>query len=192
MPYAYVDFTAGPRHTEDVQLGDVSVGAFASWHGKRLHGWIGPNIYFPTGSYDRLRAFNLGRNYGAASLQGGVSYFITPKLDVGVKGYYGINQENRATHYQSGQELAADYVAAYRVSPKLRVGINGYYYQQITDDKVAGVRPPGGARGEAFAIGPLLQVYFGRATAVIKYQQEVYTENRAQGGRLWIQTLVPF
>lgn len=192
VPHAYVDISAGPRSQDKYALGDVSVGAFVAWHSPKLHGWVGPVVYFPTGGYDKADLANVGRNHYALSLQGGVSYFITPKLDVGVKGYLGANSTNKATHYRSGKELVLEYLAAYRLSPSVRIGLNGFYYDQLSDDRVRGGRVGDGNQGKAFAIGPLLQFNTGKLTAVVKYQKEVHAENRAQGGRLWLQTLVPF
>lgn len=192
VPWATVDVTAGPVADERTTLGDVSVGAFVAWHSPKWHAWVGPNIYFPTGVYDADRAANVGRNYVAASLQGGVSHFVTDKIDVGVKGYIGVNAENPDTNYTSGAAAVLEYSAAYRINPTWRVGINGYYYDQFTDDKIDGQAVPGGNQGRTFAVGPMVQYNRGRFTGVIKYQGETFAENRAQGGRLWFQAFVPF
>jgi hypothetical protein len=65
------------------------------------HAWLGPIVQFPTGGYDATRLANVGRNYAAASIRGGVCDYLTPRIDVGVKGYFGVNGENDDTRYRS-------------------------------------------------------------------------------------------
>jgi hypothetical protein len=191
IPHADISLRAGPISQHKYQLGDVSVGAFLSWHGKKLHGWLGPNVYFPTGGYTANDPVNVGRNVMTFSLQGGVTYFVTPKLDVGVKGYIATNTKNAATDYRSGDELALEYLAAHRVTPKVRIGIQGYYYDQMSDDRIAGTAVPGGNQGKAFAVGPMVSFNIGKFQVALKHQEELYAENRARGRRFWLQTMIP-
>lgn len=190
IPHADVRLRSGNVRQHKYQLGDVSVGGFLAWHSPKLHGWIGPNIYFPTGGYDVGEPANIGRNITTVSLQGGITYLPTPKIEVGVKGYLAANGTNRVNRYASGDELAFDYLAAYRISPKTKVGIQGYYYDQISDDRLAGTVVPGGNQGRAFAIGPMLASSIGKVQFAVKYQGEIMSRNRAQGDRFWLQTSI--
>jgi len=125
VPHGDIRFRAGAVRRHAYQLGDISGGAFLSWHSPKLHGWIGPNIYFPTGGYNRNEPANIGRNVITYSLQGGVTYLPTPKIELGLKGYAAFTSKNEATQYQSGEEIAIEYLVAYRAKNKIRLGIQG-------------------------------------------------------------------
>jgi hypothetical protein len=191
LPYAHLNLRAGTAHGEDFAFGDASVGAFVLWNRGKLHYWLGAVQYAPTGSYRPDRFVNIGRNYWATTLQGGISYFPIPKFDVGVKTYLGFNATNKATQYKTGKEAIVEYMAGYRFSPAVRAGVQGYYYDQISDDRKNGRTFALGNQGRAFAIGPAIGVSVGRTLVATKLQKELMAENRPRGTRVWLQWMVP-
>ena len=190
IPHADLSARAGTLDRHDYQLGDINVGAFLSWHSPTLHGWIGPVIYFPTGQYDPAKGGNLGRNATTYSLQGGFTYLPNKRIELALKGFASTISTNRATDYRSGDELAVEYLAAYHLPRNIRLGVQGYFYEQVSDDRVDGIRVPGGNRGEAISVGPMISFPLGKALIACKYQGEVMARNRPQGDRIWLQTLV--
>ncbi len=190
IPHADLNVRAGALDRHDYQLGDINVGAFLSWHSPKLHGWAGPVVYLPTGQYDAPRGGNLGRNSTTYSLQSGVAYLPTKQVELAVKGYVSTISTNKATNYRSGDELAVEYLAAYHLPRNVRLGVQGYYYKQLSDDGINDISVPGGNRGEAASIGPMISFPLGKVLVAFKYQGEVMARNRPKGDRMWLQTLI--
>ena len=119
-------------------LGDIIIDPFIlSWHGRNWHAATGIDIYCPTGSYDRDRVANIGRNYWTFEPIVSGTYVTDSGFEVSAKFMYDFNTENTETDYHSGQEFHVDYTVGQRIG-LLNVGVGGYYYQQTTDDEFGG------------------------------------------------------
>jgi hypothetical protein len=104
--------------------------------------------------------------------------------------------ENPATDYQSGATFDIDWGinwAPIASIPNLFFGIQGFYITQFTDDEINNVTVGlDGFRLEKIALGLQVIYYFSpKAGIVAKYQRQLDTENGPQGGRFWIQFVVP-
>jgi hypothetical protein len=174
-------------------LGDIIVTALALGyhHSDKLHSVAAIDIITPSGSYDRNRLANLGRNYWAVEPVYTASYVNPAGWNWDVKLMYDFNFKNRDTDYRSGQEAHVDYAVGYGVAPNWVVGVGGYAYRQTTGDELHGVDV--GNKGRSFAIGPSLKYDNGKGFFVTaKFQKESNVRNRAQGDAFWVKASIPF
>ena len=174
-----------------------------TWRGEGLNQSAGLEIVAPLGAYDVNARVNTGRNYWQFAPAYALTYRPTADTAFGIKLRYGKNTTNKATSYQSGDELTAEYSAGYRLSSAMTVGLQGYVYRQTTDDELNGqptsaangrlVGSGIGNRGSANTIGPFLSYTVSpRFVVVGKYQQDFGVKNRGEFRRFWLQVLFPF
>lgn len=193
VPFLDVKVTVpGLPRSSKSGLGDIIVSPFVvAWHhSKNLHSVVSlVDIYAPTGSYDKTRLANTGRNYWMFEPVFAASYLSDQGWEASGKFMYDFNTRNDDTDYRSGQEFHFDYTLAKHFG-KTAFGIGGYYYRQTTDDSGPGA-PPGGNRGEAFAVGPQFIYEGAKVKAILKYQVETRTENRPEGNTFWFKLIVP-
>jgi len=184
----------------DAGLGDIIVDPFIlSWHGKNWHAATGIDVYIPTGSYDKNRLANVGRNYWTFEPIIAGTYVSDDGFEASVKLMYDINTRNNdasmltppgTTNYLSGQEFHMDYTLAKKVD-NFSFGLAGYYYQQVTDDKANGVTVQNN-RGRVFAAGPALKYDYRNMALSVKYELETEAENRPEGKNLWVKFTYAF
>jgi hypothetical protein len=174
-------------------LGDIIVTALALGyhHSAKLHSVAALDVVTPSGSYDRNRLANPGRNYWAVEPVYTASHIDPAGWNWDVKLMYDFNFKNRDTGYRSGREAHMDYAIGYGVAPHWVVGVGGYAYRQTTDDQLHGVDV--GNKGRSFAIGPSLKYDNGKGFFVTaKFQKESGVRNRAQGDAFWVKASIPF
>lgn len=180
-----------PVDSEYTGFTDLTISpVFLGWQKGRLHYSAGVDISVPVGGYSANRIANLGFNYWTIRPVGSFSYFGKSGWEVGARVMYDFNFENPATDYKSGNALHADYVAAWRQGLWV-VGASGYVFEQVEDDEVNGVPVVGrdgtiGNKGRAFATGPFVRYQFEDIGLTLKYQTELYTENRGEGDTLFL------
>jgi hypothetical protein len=164
------------------------------WHLGDYHQTIGVDTHLADGTYDPMQRVNLGRNYYQIAPFFAFTWFVFKNFDIDAKVRYGFNTRNKATDYQSGDELTIEFSAGYRPFSNLQLGLNGYIYRQTTDDKQHGLIVNGnGNRGSVNALGPYLAFNVTpKIPVVVKAQFEFGARNRPQGTRIWVQTKVPF
>ncbi len=178
-----------------------------AWRGPIVSHSLTVELTAGWGYYNKNQVLNAGRNYWQYAPTYAISVRPTPDLSLKAKVRYGINTTNNAAGYDAGDELGGEYMAGYKTSPNTTWGLSGFYYKQTTNDTINGVPTsstispalgglPGtgtGNRGEVTAIGPCVTHNFSKSFILAaKYQQEFNAVNRAQGNRLWVQTLLPF
>lgn len=174
-----------------------------AWKGEHVNQSVNFEIIAPLGAYDAAAPVNTGRNYWQLAPLYALSYRPGGNSVFGLKLRYGMNTENPATHYRSGDELTAEFSAAYRISPQTTLGFQGYAFRQTSDDELNGQatsaangRLPGtgiGNRGSANAIGPFVSYVVAPGFVIVgKLQQESGVRNRGEFSRFWLQALLPF
>lgn len=175
-------------------VGDTVVGPLIHWGaGSSLHTVAALDISMPTGSYDKNRALNLGKNYTSFRPIFAISYLPPSGFEASAKVSYTFNTKNTATDYTSGQLFHFDYSVSYPVSPLAKLGVNGYYIKQVTDDKQNGQRVGNdGFRGQVFAIGPAFRYQFEKIGLEIRALREYAVRNRPAGDSVWVKAVVPF
>ncbi len=175
----------------DSGLGDIVIDPFlVSWHSKNWHQAIGLDIILPTGSYDKNRPVNVGRNYTTFEPIYAVTYISDDGWDLSGKFLYDFNTKNDDTNYKSGEEFHFDYAIGKQIDKAWKVGVGGYYYKQTTDDENNGVEVANN-RGQVFAMGPQVQYNKGKLSFIGKYQIETNVKNRPKGNKAWFKLIWP-
>ena len=193
VPLVDLDVSVAGASQRKRGLGDIIVTALALGyhHSDKLHSVAALDIITPSGSYDRNRPANPGRNYWAIQPVYTASHVDPGGWNWDVKLMYDINFRNKDTDYRSGHEAHADFSLGYAIAPNWVVGVGGYAYRQTTDDELHGVDI--GNRGRALAIGPSVKYDNGKGFFITaKLQRETGVRNRAEGHAFWIKATVPF
>lgn len=189
VPMLSVDVAGVQKKTG---LGDIVFGPALGWHhSPNLHTVAAIDIFAPTGDYSKTEAVNIGRNYWATHLLGGVSWIDPKGWNADAKVMYGINGTNKDKDYKSGNEFIVDYALGWGFGNGLTAGVGGYIYRQVTDDTGAGAASPN--RGRSNAIGPSLKYDSGKGWFITaKYQAESGVRNRAAGDAFLVKAVFPF
>jgi hypothetical protein len=190
LPLMKVDVHKSPGGSgNNAGIGDIIVDPFIlSWHGNNWHLATGVDIYCPTGSFDKGRVANVGRNYWTFEPIVAGTYVSDSGYEVSAKFMYDFNTRNTDTDYRSGQEFHVDYTVGKKFGP-LSIGAGGYYYQQTTEDKTGGYNY---GKGMTLAVGPQAKYDYKNMSLVFKYLFEVDTENRPRGNNLWAKFVYAF
>ncbi len=190
-------------------LGDTTViPVFLHWDlpSAYLHVNLSPAEFSaPSGDYDRSDPLgaSTGLNYFSYRPAVVVTYLNPQGLELDLNTNLAFNGTNGATHYTSGDEFSVTFAALQHFSPALALGLEGYYYKQFTGDRLDGVEVNSiaptsafapfdplnqgpGNKGQVFAIGPAVSYNVTSTIAAdIRYQHEVFSDNRRQGEVLW-------
>ncbi|NVN91449.1 MAG: transporter [Desulfuromonadales bacterium] len=193
VPLVHVSATIGGVGNTTSGVGDMTFSPFMlSWHGKSLwHAATAIEFTAPTGSYDKSRLANVGRNYWTFQPIVNVTLLTESGLDLTTKIMYDINTENTDTHYTSGHEFHFDYASTYHWGA-WNIGATGYFYKQVTKDHGAGAGANGGNKGQVFAVGPTVKYSYKNMSLEAKYQKEMLAENKAEGDRYWLKLIWAF
>jgi hypothetical protein len=177
-------------------IGDTTLSGLLGWHDGRLHTMAMLNVYAPTGSYDRQRLINIGRNHWAVDPMLAMTY-LNEASGLEVSGAAGLtlNQKNSDTHYKSGNEFHFDLSVLQHFSANFYFGLAGYAYQQVTGDSGSGAAAA--YKGKAVALGPSIggtlplggkqQLYING-----RYYKESGVDNRLKGDTLFLTATVKF
>jgi hypothetical protein len=177
-------------------FGDTTLSGLLGWHDGRLHSMAMLNVYAPTGSYDKQRLINVGRNHWAIEPMAALTY-LNESSGLEVSGAAGLtfNRKNADTEYKSGQEFHLDLSAIQHFSEQFYLGVAGYVYQQLTGDSGNGA--PSAYKGRVLAAGPIMGgvVPLGQRQKLFingRYYQESVIENRLKGNTFFLTATVKF
>lgn len=187
----------GP-HDHKRGIGDAHLGPVLGFHhSDKFHSALGVDFVLPSGGeYDKNDLINLGNHYYTVQAVYAMTYTDPQGFNADVRLMHDYNFENRATHYQSGRELHADYSLGWGVGNSWVIGVGGHAYQQISDDKcsvadctaAAQVQASDGHRGRSFSIGPAVQFSSKQGWSLsAKWQDESAVRNRAEGQTYWLK-----
>lgn len=112
-------------------------------------------LQLPTGSYEADRIINTGVNHWTASPALAFTWISSSGLEVSSNIQLNFHGKNKDTQYQSGVEYQHEFAIGQHVGPWI-FGVGGYLYQQISDDKVHGVKFKDGNRSRVIALGPAI------------------------------------
>ena len=173
-------------------LGDITTGLGLGFHhSPNLHSVLALDAFVPVGDYSKGNLANIGKNHWALEPVYAVSYIDPTGFNGDLKFGYIFNGRNDSTDYTSGNEFHFDYAAGWGLGNGWTVGVGGYVYQQVTDDKQAGVKVKNN-RGSAMALGPSVKYDSGKGWfATLKWEKEANVKNRAQGDSVWLKAVFP-
>jgi hypothetical protein len=145
----------------------------------------------PTGHYDQAYSANPGCNLLTLEPYYGLTYYPSKEWETSWRFFYAVNGENKATKVHPGQLLHINYAASREVFSKLRLGLSGYLLQQMTEDKVSGVKQDG-SREFAYALGPVA-AYVGNGLAImVSHPMDIIARNRFLTQRTTIEMVFKF
>jgi hypothetical protein len=188
LPLVYQDVDVPGRGEVRWGIGDIIVDPIIlGWHWPNLHITAGLDIYIPSGSYDKDKLANAGRNTWTLEPVFGITYLDKSGLELSGKFMYDFNLKNNDTKYQSGEEFHFDYTVGYHVNKQLALGLGGYYYFQTTEDKLNGATVGDGNKGKVLSIGPQAKYDYKNMSFTLKWQHEWGAENKPQGEKFWFK-----
>ncbi|MEZ4216939.1 MAG: transporter [Myxococcota bacterium] len=170
-------------------LGDLSFTPLSYyWNRGRVHVHLAHAITAPTGGYDARRQLDVGRNHWSfdTTLAG---TFFNERSGSEVSGAIGwmTNTENRATRFDSGDELHVDAMLNQWLATNFAVGAHGYFALQTGPDDIAG-RSTRGLVGRAVGVGAAAQwapdVFDRRLTFTARWLHDVASDDRLDGERV--------
>ncbi|MDT4863649.1 putative MetA-pathway of phenol degradation [compost metagenome] len=187
-----VHLNAGGGSFRETGIGDTILGPVLAWGDGAIRTALALDISFPTGSFNKNSALNLGANYYSFRPILAVTYFPTANVEASAKITYTFNTVNHDTDYRSGQIFHFDYSLSYAITSSFRLGVNGYYIKQTTDDRQAGLSvAPDGFRGQAFAIGPAVHYQWQKVGLELRVLKEYGVRNRPASQQLWAKAVIP-
>ena len=192
VPLVDLTVRGGGRKENKTGIGDITVGAGVGFHhSEKLHSVALVDVIMPTGSYDKDRMANIGKNRWATDLAYGVTYVDPIGFNGDIKFGYTINRKNPDTNYKSGDEFHFDYAAGWGLGNGWTVGVGGYYLKQLESDKQNGVTLAN-SKMSALAIGPSIKYDSGKGWfGTLKWEKEVEAENRTKGDSVWLKAVFP-
>lgn len=125
----------------------------AGWNFGECHLIVSPSIFLPTGYYDSKKLTNLGMNYTTFDGNVAFTWLSKSRFELSLNAGYMINTENITAKYLSGNQIHADWTAAYHVNERLALGAVGYLFAQTTADSGKGATL-GGFYSSGTGIGP--------------------------------------
>jgi hypothetical protein len=183
-------------------IGDITLYPFIlGWTelGGDLKSDVRLGIYAPTGSYEKGRLANLGKNYWTFEPAVSLSY-LGSKTGLELTAFAGVdvNTKNQKTDYQTGAQIHVDATVAQHLpllGGAIGVGANGFYYQQVSSDSGSGARL-GKFKGRTAGVGPVLSyaTKISQADFVteFKWLPEMTVKNRLDGDYIWLKVGVAF
>jgi hypothetical protein len=164
-----------------------------NWRWLDHHLTFSQGVHIPTGSYDRDRLINLGRNYW--SFDSNITYSWFPEArgyEATLNAGFLFNTRNKSTEYRSGNEFHVDLLLAHHFSDSFAVGLPGYWYKQITDDDgdVLDRFSLGSFRGEAAGVGLALlfrpRIAQRDVRIALKWLHDVHAKRRFEGSEIML------
>jgi hypothetical protein len=166
-----------------------------SWQWQQLSLLIFEGVVVPTGTYQKERALNSGRNYWTFDQNLSLTWQPDESYDFSLTLGYMVNTKNTDSQYRTGDEIHLDYFAGYYITKQLGLGVTGSYYRQVTPDTGSGV-PVDAVKGEASSIG-LVVLYNARpfehdVTFSTKWLHEYNVNNHIPGDYVIMRTTFAF
>ena len=186
----------GQASASESGMGDIIVSGLLGWHAGRMHYMAMLNVYAPTGSYDRNRVLNMGRNHWAVEPMASVTYLNEASgLEISSAAGITFNEKNSDTDYKSGNEFHLDVAVIQHFSEKLYAGLVAYAYDQLTGD--GGTGATSDYKGRVYAYGPIVggAIPLGQKQKLYvnaRYYHETGARNRTEGNAFYLTASLKF
>jgi hypothetical protein len=135
---------------------------------------------------------------GPYAQSGNGTYMFTPVVglswlhegwNVSGEFFFTFQTENDGTHYQSGDQFAADYTITYTYQ-KWTFGLVAAQENQVENDKISGISR-NDSKAEAYTMGPTLGYNFGPCSLSFTYNWTLYANNEVGGDWFNLRLVVP-
>lgn len=185
-----------PLKGTNAAVGDVTIApVMVKWTpspGLFVNGRL--ELQLPTGSYRAERLINTGSNHWTASPAVAFTWIGPSGLELSSNIQINFHGKNKDTQYQSGVEYQHEFAIGQHVGP-WTLGVGGYLYQQLSDDKVNGVKFQDGNRSRVMALGPAISFFeLGSDWPLIwaHAYKEFGARNRSQGTQVAVRAAWTF
>ena len=193
LPLLDIHLTAPFGQQNKLGIGNADIENVILYKTGNVHWWYGYEIYPPGFGYTKNALVNVGQHNWASGPSAAFSWLPNGgRAELSSKLQYIVNYKDDATDYRSGNEFVWEYAGLVNLSKRVAVGANGYYYQQTTGDIEDGLMYLDGNRGRNVAFGPEIRCHVGHYVMALKWQKDLFTENRPMGNAVWFQFGVPF
>lgn len=188
-----------PLVSDTAGLGDLVLAPALHWDGKSLLGSpvfyrVEFDVTLPTGRYEKDGGIDAGSNLTTYDPYFSIVWMFRPKWETSWRFFYTVNSENHNSAkgtVQPGRAFHLNYAVSREVLPKWRLGVAGYYLQQLTEDRIDGVKQVDSEERVASA-GPGFAYMGNGLTAMFSYPIEFSVENRFKGSRATLQLIHKF
>jgi hypothetical protein len=185
-----------PLKGTNTAVGDITIAPvvvkWAPSPGLFVNGRV--ELQLPTGSYRADRLINAGSNHWTVSPAVAFTWIGPTGLEVSSNIQLNVNGKNKDTQYRSGVEYQHEFAVGQHVGP-WTIGVGGYLYQQLSDDKVNGVKFQDGNRSRVMALGPAIS-FFDLGSDWPVFWAHAYKEfgarNRTQGTQFAVRAAWSF
>lgn len=164
-------------------IGDLFAESTLSWHLQQFDFSAALGAWAPTGNSARPPTTDAGLGYWTPMWTAGATWYLDTNKTWAASALcrYELNTESRDTHVTTGDAFTLEWGVSKTLAKVVDVGVVGYYQQKVTDDSgPAKYRKP---QDRVAAIGPEISVAFPEPMLFVslRYLNEFWAENRAQG-----------
>lgn len=180
---------------DDTGIGNITISPLVlNWHRPENdhHYTVGVDFVLEQGAaYDESNDVNAGTGYATIIPTAAYRFDRPDGPDLGIRANLMINLQNDATHYDTGDMLAFDFVAGWNFG-NWKAGIVGGYTHQYGDDEAGKDYPhPANGKLRTLTMGPSIAFSNGPLTININYQKGVLAENASMNDAFWLNLALP-
>lgn len=184
VPLVYKEIKVPGLRRSRFDIGDIFVEPITlSWHWARADLGVGYGFWAPTGNFEPGRLVNTGQGFWGHMMTLGATVYADEAKTWAVSALarYEINHENDDLQITPGNTLSLEWGISKTFNKFYDVGLIGYWQQQTTEDSGPGKLTD--ALDRVVAIGPEINVLCPKLTlfASLRYNYELYSEDRPQG-----------
>ncbi len=184
QPFDYTNLRidTGRVNGADTWIGGAQWGTFNTILVPAILSWKLPSDFYVKGAFqvgfnDAMSSPGNSYSGGPYADSGNGTWMFTPNLgiswlhagwNISADFFFSWQTENGDTHYQSGEQFAADYTVTYTWN-KWTFGLVAAQENQVAKDEFRGVKL-NGSKAEAYTMGPIIGYNFGPCMIDLSYQ----------------------
>jgi hypothetical protein len=198
-----VDISNGPDGSRFRQGDLIFSPMLLQWEPVSLLGrpyWQRVSLVFtaPTGDYHQDASINIDNNLWGFNPHYAFTWELTDRLEVSGRLHYSWLSRNndpaarlQVDSIQPGETFHGNFSISYAADENWRIGVAGYYLNQITADRIDGVRQAN-SKERVSGIGPGVMYDWNGQKLFANFYVEQGARNRSEGSRLTLRYALPF